>query len=127
MKVETYLFDKSELPEGFLYPQSYLEIVNLDLPEIEPWWWLAPYKDSAIYWMNTLRSQFPSRVLVPFAKDGASDDVACFDGEDISGNPKVFCIHSFCEPGWEMRGDFLCFNEWLKDIKKKSSEFKLDE
>ena len=80
------------------------------------WWWMFQNKDLAIYWNDTLRDQFPKRKLVPFAKHGASDDIACFDGADISGNPKVLIIHAFCEPGWELRGEASNLSEWLVKI-----------
>jgi hypothetical protein len=76
--------------------------------------------------VRTLQEQFPYRTLVPFAKTGASDDVACFDGTDTSGDPKVLLIHTFCSPGWEDRGSVDNFDEWLKAVEEKSRQFKLE-
>jgi hypothetical protein len=101
--------------------------VGKGLPDIDPWWWLAPHKDSAVYWADTLRKQFPLRILVPFAKHGGSEDVACFDGSDTSGDPKVFYIHSFCSPGWEYRGEKNSFAEWLQLTEIEAKEFKTQE
>jgi hypothetical protein len=98
-----------------------------ELSDIEPWWWLAPHKESAIYWIETLREQFPERVLVPFAKHGGSDDVACFDGSDTSDEPRVLYIHAFCSPGWELRGEVGSFKEWLRLTEIESAEFKAGE
>jgi hypothetical protein len=87
MESNTSLFQDFPLREGFRLPDAYLRLVESGLPDIEPWWWLEEYPDSAKYWAKTLSEQYPSRSLVPFAKDGGSDDVFCFDGEDLSGNP----------------------------------------
>lgn len=124
MSVAKYLFEDYPLPSGFQFPQTYLHLLEKSLPDIEPWWWLAPHKDSAIYWADTLRKQFPARMLVPFAKYGGSDDVACFDGADTSGNPKVLYIHSFCSPGWEHRGEVSSFAEWLEQTEREATDVK---
>ncbi len=115
------------MKNSFKFPQSYLDLVSKGLPDIDPWWWLAPHKESAIYLADTLRKQFPLRILVPFAKHGGSDDVACFDGSDTSGDPKVFYIHSFCSPGWEYRGETNSFAEWLQLTELEAKEFKTQE
>jgi hypothetical protein len=124
MMRKNYLFEDHLLPEGFKFPPGYLALVESDLPDIEPWWWLAPYKDLSVFWNKILKEQFPSRTLVPFAKYDASDDVMCFDGSDTSGDPQVLVIHSFCDPGWEHRGDFVNFSEWLRWTLEKSAEYK---
>ena len=121
-----YIFETATLPSGFEFPVGYLELLQSGLPDIEPWWWLAPHKDSSIYWKETLGKQFPQRMLVPFAKDGGSDDVACFEGGSQGEQPKVLIIHSFCTPGWEHRGEFENFSEWLKHACAESASFRDD-
>lgn len=127
MSNEKYLFEDYPLPSDFKFPQPYLDLVGKGLPDIDPWWWLAPHKDSAVYWADTLHKQFPLRMLVPFAKHGGSDDVACFDGADTSGNPKVLYIHSFSSPGWEHRGEARSFAEWLQKTEIEVAGFKAEE
>ena len=61
---------------------------------------------------------------VPFAHWYCSDDIACFDGADTSGNPKVYFVHAFASSGWEDRGDVDNFDEWLKIAQKDSEEYK---
>jgi hypothetical protein len=121
-----YLFEEDSLPTGFRFPESYLRLLKKPLPDIEPWWWLAPYKASSIFWLETLQEQFPYRTAIPFAKDNRSDDIACFDGTDTSGDPKVLFIHTFCSPGWEDRGTVDNFDEWLKTTTEESRQFKLE-
>jgi hypothetical protein len=122
--VEAYLFDDYPEIAGFRFPTSYLALIKVGLPNIEPWGWLGEYKNSSVFWADTLRNQFPERRLVPFAKDGGSDDVACFDRTDDSGDPKVLLIHGFCSPGWEFRGEWENFEMWLKEIEQISAEFR---
>jgi hypothetical protein len=122
--MKTHLFKHCLISSEFKFPQLYLDLIRTGLPEIKPWWWLAPHNDSLIYWDETLRDQFPSRSLIPFAKDGSSDDVACFDGSDISENPKVLVIHSFCAPGWELRGRASSFLEWLQEKEIEAADYK---
>lgn len=126
MSIKNYLFEDYTLPTDFKFPQSYLNLVDRGLPDIDPWWWLAPHKDSAIYWADTLRTQFPARTLIPFAKHGGSDDVACFDGLDTSSDPKVLYIHSFCSLGWEHRGEASNFAEWLQKTEIDAAEFRAE-
>ncbi|MDR1064735.1 MAG: SMI1/KNR4 family protein [Azoarcus sp.] len=121
-----YLFEDGFLSTGFRFPESYLHLVQKELPDIEPWGWLASYKELSISWMKILQEQFPYRTLIPFAKFGGSDDIACFDGTDTSGDPKVLFIHTFCSPGWEDRGTVDNFDGWLKGITEESRQFKLE-
>lgn len=117
-----YLFEDGFLPTRFKFPESYLNLVQKDLPDIEPWAWLSPYREWSVSWMKILQEQFPYRALVPFAKSNGSDDIACFDGSDTSGNPKILFIHAFCSPGWEDRGGVDSFDEWLRSMMEESKK-----
>ena len=104
-----------ELPTGFQLPSEYVALLAAaTLPDIEPWWFLAETPDLLSFWTVTLQRQYPARSLVPFAKDGGSDDVVCFDGGDRSGAPRVLIIHSFTSPGWEGRWELPGFARWLE-------------
>lgn len=121
--MKPYLFDEKLLTGNFSFPQSYVELVSQEnIPYLEPWWFLSEYKEDADFWMDEIAKQYPSRKLVPFAKAGSSDDVACFDGSDTSGNPKVFYVHTFASPGWEDHGDVESFDVWLEKTKAESIE-----
>ena len=123
-----YLLANHELPIGFKYPKSFLNIVdNIEkIPELEPYFFLVnlPQYKLLSTWNKTIKKQYPKRVLIPFAKDGGSDDVFCFDGTDTSGNPKVYQVHTFASEGWEDRGYWDSFDDWYEDIKQISQEFK---
>jgi hypothetical protein len=102
-------------PAAFVFPHAFKTLIVTDpLPDLSPAYFLAQYDPDAVAdWTRILAKQFPARVLVPFAKDDASDDVYCFDGGDTSGNPIVQLIHSFTQPGWEYRGEWDNFESWL--------------
>ena len=102
-------------PAGFTFPQAFKTLITSDpLPDLTPAYFLAEFDADAVGdWTRILAKQFPDRVLVPFAKDDASDDVYCFDGTDQSDDPIVQLIHSFTTPGWEYRGEWDNFESWL--------------
>jgi hypothetical protein len=119
-----YLFGPELLPRNFRYPANFLTAVKENsLPEVEPWWFLCIHESNARFWLTTLRSQFPDRDLVPFAKLEDSDDLACFDGADTSGAPRVFYIHAYTSPGHEGRGEVPTYEAWLADAVETSREF----
>jgi len=113
---------RSSAPEGFIFPLSYLDAAE-ELDDIDPLFWLLEMKDALPHWTDILRRQFPDRVLVPFAKDGDSDDVYCFDGNDRSGNPPVLLIHSFTDPEWEYRGEWNDFDSWHRRAKEYHAQW----
>lgn len=114
-----YLFEDIEALKGFRFPKAYLEIMNgRHLPQLDPWWFLneEPEKAKLLFRIINVDRQ-SSRLLVPFAKiDDETGDVACFDGEDISGDPKVFFstgTGSLKEVDWEKRYHLANFEAWL--------------
>jgi hypothetical protein len=119
-----FLFPPEDLPPGFKFPAAFLDVVKApELPELTPWWFLAKREKLARGWLDILREQYPERSLVPFAKWDPSDDVACFDGADTSGNPVVFLIHTFTTPGWEQRGTLPDFGAWLAQAAEDAREY----
>lgn len=126
---DRYVFEETLLPSGFQLPGAYLDIMRLpELPKLTPWWFLGKRKASALFWLSALKEQYPSRLLIPFAKrDDLGDTLAAFDGSDTSGNPRVFHIHAYTEPGWEQRGTWNSFEDWYKQAILDSQKFKVDE
>jgi hypothetical protein len=121
----TFLFSPDQLPRGFRYPDIFLKIISVGpLPDIEPWWFLCIHEETALFWLTSLKAQYPSRTLVPFAKLEDSDDVACFDGTDTSGSPAVKYVHAFASAGWEDRGEEPDFSSWLVEAHALSKEWR---
>ncbi len=114
MAFNAFAYGEESLPQGFRFPQKYLEAASEGAGGLpDPWWFLGePQDDTLEFWLRTLRKQYPTRALIPFAKYGPYDDIACFDFSDLSGDPKVNIVHSFASPGWEDRGSFASYEEW---------------
>ena len=126
--MSAYLYTEDELPEKFKYPSSYIEIMSMDvIPDIEPWSFICEFKESSAFWMREVKGKYPTRRLVPFAKVNYSDDIACFDGADTSGEPKVYYVHTFASSGWEDRGYTDNFTEWLKMARLESARYKVEQ
>lgn len=118
---------KKYLPVGFRFSNNFTNYIQLNCKdEIHPWYFLA---ESAKYIdgrFACVRRLYPNRNLIPFAHWNPSDDIVCFDGDDRSGDPKVFFVHTYASPGWEDRGNVENFDVWLEIAKEQSKEFKAD-
>ena len=123
-----FLFPPEDLPSGFRFPAAYLKVIGApELPKLRPWWFLAKNEELALFWRDISRKQYPDRSLVPFAKWDPSDDLACFDGTDASGNPAVLLIHAYTTPGWEYRGTLPDFGAWMIQAAKDAREFEAED
>lgn len=122
------IFLNIETLPNYPYPENFLNFATIQ-PEvdIEPWWLLIYSKGKVNNWHETLKKLYPKRTLVPFAKFNANDDIACFDGEDISGNPKIFIIHAYASEGWELHDTYPHFDEWLKKAIETHEEWNKEE
>ncbi|MEY0665120.1 SMI1/KNR4 family protein [Providencia rettgeri] len=123
-----YIYSLDELPKGFQFPRTFLEIINQEvILDLDPWWFLCEFEKFAKYWLLEMKNQYPTRKLIPFAKLSYSDDIVCFDGDDTSGDPKVFYVHAFASAGWEDRGYTDNFTEWLKIARLESARYKAEQ
>ncbi|MGE8176045.1 hypothetical protein [Pseudomonas fluorescens] len=112
----------------FLYPKSYIDTINTEPKiDLEPWWFIAYDEGDVNSWYKILKRLYPTRELIPFAKFNASDDIACFDGKDSTGNPEVLIIHAFASEGWEHHGTVADFDEWLKTAIETKKEWDEEE
>jgi hypothetical protein len=113
-----YLLTEKEWPQDFSYPRQFKRVVELGLTDLEPWYLLEgkPLRDT----MAGLAERYPERKLVPFARRQDNDDVACWQ---VGANDEVFVIHDFASPGWEQRGQFASFYDWLRHAVDDFIEF----
>lgn len=107
------LYPNEMLPPGFHYPESLKRIATHGDPqEIIPWWFYTMQNGGLAFRLR----ESDGRNLVPFAKcDDDDNDIACFDGDDTSGNPKVFIKNHFDKfdyPG--RRYSYSDFDEWYQ-------------
>ena len=98
------------LEKGFVYPESYIKIIELNLLDFDYWYIMD--EEQALKRLAGLRERYPERYLVPFARRDDNDDIACFD---ISEPEKVQIIHDFASSGNEQRRTYDDLREWLQD------------
>jgi hypothetical protein len=103
------LFDAASKFPGFTYPAGLEKVVDLGLTDLDLWFIMdATFAER---YCSALGERYPERKLVPFAKRGDNDDVACFE---LDKPGKVEIIHDFADPGWEQRGEYPDFWDWFK-------------
>lgn len=112
-----------DLP-GYPYPTNFIKLASIE-PEtdIEPWWLLVYNEGTINNWYKTLKQLYPERTLIPFAKFNANDDIACFDGDDFSGQPHVLIIHAYASEGWELHATYASFDKWLEEAMVQNAEW----
>jgi len=133
-----FLYEQPILPKGFSFPSSYVELAKNGLIDnLEPW--LLLYNDMAtsLSYYGSMLLKYKEHCLIPFAvasdQSGIFNDgyvvLACFDGNDHSGNPKVyFHDYGYNEqyPDWDKRYHLNNFDEWLKLAKEESAQYKAE-
>ena len=119
------------LPKGFKYPEVYVKFANGVIPDLNPWGYYYDNPKPKLHGLTDLefhleglKKRYPKRKLVPFARRGDNDDVACFDASVPSDDPSVIIIHDWASPGWENHGEFENFLEWLAFAKEQAKEWK---
>jgi hypothetical protein len=115
-KFKPYPSDK--LPDGFVYPKKYLEFSEGgDYPSLYPWWFVDADSEAGTLFYS-IRNR-DGRNLIPFAKvDDDRGDIACFDGDDTSGDPSVL-MQVNDDSGRSY--SFENFDDWLLAAKKDAS------
>lgn len=86
------------LPEGFIYPASYLNFVaQLEVPDRLIWWFpnneigqSARAWEVRLHWQSEGWLYLDEIDPIPFARNG--DWAAFFDGSDHSGDPRVVVV-----------------------------------
>jgi hypothetical protein len=113
----TDLLSIGDLPPDFEYPREFIRVVELGLTNLEPWWIVQGQllRDR----FQGLRKRYPARNLVVLAVRQDNDDVACWDIDE----GKVVVVHDFATPGFEQRGEFPGFYDWLRQAIEDLIEF----
>ena len=130
--MEPFFYKNPIIPKGFVFPRAYESMLNNGAwPRIEPWFLLGGDMPTSLSYYGDMLLKFPEAPLIPFAiiedETGFYNDgylvLACFDGSDLSGEPKVR-IYDYGRPKispWENKS-FSNFLDWL-DAAKKESKF----
>jgi len=58
-----------------------------------------------------MQVRYPNRILIPFARRGDNDDVACFE---LNKGEEVQIIHDFASSGYEQRNTYKSFWDWFR-------------
>ena len=123
-----YVLPKEHLPEGFEYPLDYQHFYKSihaeELLDGNPWTFLDAH--FAVPRSRAMNQRYPARRLVPFAIQQHSDDVACFDAFAALKDSPVVLIHDFADPGWEGRGTFASFEDWLRMVKADTAMWRAE-
>lgn len=137
MNTNIFLYDTTPLlPKGFYLPDSYTKYVERNSTvDLEPWEFLCNDLGLSLYYYGAILSGDENRPLIPFAiindESGLYNDgyvvLACFDGTDLSGDPKVY-FHDYSSTKknipWEERYFLNNFDDWLKLAKEESAQYK---
>lgn len=131
-----FMFDGPIIPQSFILPKDYIDLfIQKNLPEIEPWRFLAYDMGATLYYYGSLLMKYPDQPLLPFAmirdETGFYNNgmivLACFDATDRSDNPCVLS-YDFSTPNlspWE-NIFYDDFNDWLQAAKIESHHYKID-
>lgn len=112
------LLDSTELPSGFSYPDSFLKAVRLNLTDFEPWY-IMNSNDVQLR-IKGMHIRYSQRILIPFARRGDNDDVACFE---LNKGEEVQIIHDFASTGYEQRKTYKTFWDWFRDAIEEMIQF----
>ena len=74
--------------------------------------------------VEDLEKRYPERNLIPFARRGDCDDIACFE---VGKGEQVYVIHDFASSGYEQRKIYENVWKWLEDVVETMIEFELME
>lgn len=109
------IYDEALLPAQFRYPRAFVELARqVEQDALYPWFLFAPEGDVGRLALSIGMSHKPR--LVPFASlEGGDGDLACFDGEDSTGDPAVIML--IVDRSGRSYG-FRNFEDWLRNAKK---------
>ena len=110
--------DFSALPQGFNYPNSFLKVIKLNLLDLDPWYFMT--NNDVKIRIKGMRKRYPNRILIPFARRGDNDDVACFE---LNNGDIVQIVHDFASAGYEQRQTYKNFWEWFKSAIDEMIEY----
>lgn len=126
-----HLAPPGSLPPAFRYPEPYLRMASsATQPDLYPWRLLGDHGSEIPFFLDIVRKRYPDKVLIPFARrdDSASGDLACFDGDDATGNPKIY-FHVFGdtrEVPWTKRFSIAGFSGWLQEAQQEAEEYRTE-
>ena len=134
---KSFFYDSPILPSEFRFPKSYLQLAQQhDVLDFEPWKFLFLDMPRSLNYYGAMLQKYPDKPLIPFAiiddqsgfYNGGYVVLACFDGDDKSGDPKVY-FHDYSNPkriNWPDRYSLVNFTEWLRVAGEESARYKAE-
>ena len=104
------MISKDNLPEWFTYPDEFHRVKDLNLVNLDPWFFLEG--EVLTHRIKGMEERYPGNDIVPFARRSDNDNVVCWAKE--GGNEKVFQVHDYSDTGWKNRVAFDSFWDWFK-------------
>ena len=104
------MFEVKDFYPEFEYPYGYLKLKSLNLIDFD-FWYFIPDNQLARRIMG-LKTRYPNRKLVPFARRDDNDDIACFE---VGKGEVVQIIHDFSAQGFEQRQEYENIWLWVKE------------
>ena len=101
------LYNINAIYSDYVYPAEFIKIIELNLVDFEMWYLMS--NEQIDIRIKGLKSRYPSRNLIPFAR---RDDIACFE---IGKGNRVQVIHDFAGEDFEQRKEYECFWDWFRD------------
>lgn len=105
------IIDEKELPYGFEYPKEFLKIIELELLDFAVWD-MFKYSSAEIR-LEGLKQRYPEYKLIPFARRGDNDDVACFEA---GRGGSVIVIHDFSDNAYVNKVEYKTFWSWFEEV-----------
>ncbi|WP_312689888.1 SMI1/KNR4 family protein [Kosakonia sp.] len=105
------LLTASELPAWFSYPLDFLRLCAQGTVDFDPWIILQGDRLKARY--EGVKTRYPGRALLPFARREDNDDIACWERDQ---GERVIIIHDFASDGYENVTVFDTFADWLREV-----------
>ena len=104
------LYNISVIYSNYVYPAEFIKIVELNLVDFDMWYLMN--SEQVDIRIKGLKSRYPSRNLIPFARRDDNDDIACFE---VGKGNSVQIIHDFADEGFEQRKVYEFFWDWFRD------------
>ena len=118
-----YVPPAEKLPEGFLFPQDYLDFIKQkgEEPDMYPWKFLCFNPDDYDYYLLLLKRNHPNKKLVPLARWDMNGEMACFELPEGSDQPVIRRVLPFTDIGYDIYPEFeellhepyTTFTAWL--------------
>ncbi len=102
----------TELPDWFQYPPEFRKLLRYRLLSFGIWW-IPTDREFAVRWIRGLRERYPSRQLVPFARQGDCDAIACWE---FGKSGVVVVIDDYEPQGYENNIEFPDFWSWFRSV-----------